>query len=108
MSHNLFNTLQEFRMSSGRTGKFYSLPALEKALGARISRLPVSIRIVLESVVRNCDGKKVTEEHVRQLAGWKPNAPRTEDIPFMLSRILLQDVIGIASLVYPAAMRIVA
>src|SRR6266705_6463253 len=69
MSHNLFNTLQEFKMASGKTGKFYSLPALEKALGAKVSRLPVSIRIVLESVLRNCDGKKVTEEHVRQLAG---------------------------------------
>src|SRR5713101_4551068 len=51
MSHNLFNTLQEFRMASGKTGKFYSLPALEKALGAKVSRLPVSIRIVLESVL---------------------------------------------------------
>ena len=108
MSHNLFNTLQEFRMSSGRTGKFYSLPALEKALGARISRLPVSIRIVLESVLRNCDGKKITEEHVRQLAGWKPNAPRTDEIPFVLSRILLQDLTGIPSLADLAAMRSVA
>src|SRR5438094_2416469 len=108
MSHNLFNTLQEFRMSSGRTGKFYSLPALEKALGARISRLPVSIRIVLESVLRNCDGKKITEEHVRQLASWKPNAPRTDEIPFVLSRILLQDLTGIPSLADLAAMRSVA
>ena len=108
MSHNLFNTLQEFRMSSGRTGKFYSLPALEKALGARISRLPVSIRIVLESVLRNCDAKKITEEHVRQLAGWKPNAPRTDEIPFVLSRILLQDLTGIPSLADLAAMRSVA
>src|SRR5438132_2238907 len=108
MSHNLFNTLQEFKMASGKTGKFYSLPALEKALGARISRLPVSIRIVLESVLRNCDGKKVTEEHGRQLAGWKPNAPRTEEIPFVLSRILLQDLTGIPSLADLAAMRSVA
>src|SRR2546423_13292911 len=108
MSHNLFNTLQEFRMSSGRTGKFYSLPALEKALGARISRLPVSIRIVLESVLRNCDGKKITEEHVRQLAGRKPNAPRTDEIPFVLSLILLQDLTGIPSLSDLAAIRSVA
>src|SRR2546426_9678152 len=108
MSHNLFNTLQEFKMASGRTGKLYSLPPLEHALGARISRLPVSIRIVLESVLRNCDGKKVTEEHVRQLAGWKPNAPRTDEIPFVLSRILLQDLTGIPSLADLAAMRSVA
>src|SRR5436309_1588312 len=108
MSHNLFNTLQEFKMASGRTGKFYSLPALEKALGARVSRLPVSIRIVLESVLRNCDGRKITEEHVRQLAGWKLNAPRTDEIPFVLSRILLQDLTGIPSLADLAAMRSVA
>src|SRR5256886_9604400 len=108
MPHNLFNTLQEFKLASGKTGKFYSLPALEKALGVRVSRLPVSIRIVLESVLRNCDGKKVTEEHVRQLAGWKPNAPRTDEIPFVLSRILLQDLTGIPSLADLAAMRSVA
>ena len=58
-------SLQEFKLASGATGKFYSLPALEKAGIGKISRLPVSIRIVLESVLRNCDGKKVTEEHVR-------------------------------------------
>ena len=108
MSHNLLNTLQEFKMKSGKSGKFYSLPALEKALGAKVSRLPVSIRIVLESVLRNCDGKKVTEAHVRELANWKPNAPRTEEIPFVLSRILLQDLTGIPALADLAAMRSVA
>jgi aconitate hydratase len=108
MSHNLLNTLQEFKMASGKTGKLYSLPALGKALGVQVSRLPVSIRIVLESVLRNCDGKKITEEHVRQLAGWKPNAPRSDEIPFVLSRILLQDLTGIPSLADLAAMRSVA
>src|SRR6266571_1480573 len=108
MSHNLFDTLQEFKMASGKTGKLYSLPALERALGAKVSRLPVSIRIVLESVLRHCDGKKVTEEHVRQLANWKPSAPRTDEIPFVLSRILLQDLTGIPSLADLAAMRSVA
>ena len=68
MAHNLHNTLREFQLSSGSTGRFYSLPALEQAGVGRVSRLPVSIRIVLESVLRNCDGKKVTEEHVRALA----------------------------------------
>ena len=77
MSHNLMNTLKEFKLASGKKGKFYSLPALEKALGNKISRLPVSVRIVLESVLRNCDGKKVAEQHVRQLAAWKPNGNRT-------------------------------
>jgi aconitate hydratase len=108
MSHNLFNTLQEFKMRSGKSGKFYSLPALGKALGVDTSRLPVSIRIVLESVLRNCDGKKVTEAHVRELAKWKPGAPRTEEIPFVLSRILLQDLTGIPALADLAAMRSVA
>ena len=108
MPHNLHNTLQQFKLASGRTGKFYSLPALEKAGLGRISRLPVSIRIVLESVLRNCDGKKVTEEHVRQLAGWKPNAARTHEIPFVLSRIVLQDFTGVPLLADLAAMRGVA
>ena len=68
MSSSLPSTLSDFKLASGATGKFHSLPALEKAGFGGISRLPVSIRIVLESVLRNCDGKKVTEEHVRQLA----------------------------------------
>ena len=108
MAQNPFNTLQDFKLASGKTGKFHSLPALEKALGTKLSRLPVSIRIVLESVLRNCDGKKVTEAHVRQLAAWKPNAARTEEIPFVVSRILLQDLTGIPALADLAAMRSVA
>src|SRR5579871_3877014 len=108
MSRNTFGTLKEFKLKSGRTGKFYSLPALEKALGVKISRLPVSIRIVLESVLRNCDGKKVTENHVRELAGWQPEAPRVEEIPFILARIVLQDFTGVPLLVDLAAMRGVA
>jgi len=108
MSHNLHNTLQQFKLASGRTGKFYSLPALEQAGIGKISRLPVSIRIVLESVLRNCDGKKVTQEHVRQLAGWKPNAARTNEIPFVLARIVLQDFTGVPLLADLAAMRGVA
>ena len=108
MPHNLHDTLKDFKLSSGKTGKFYSLPALGKALGADISRLPVSIRIVLESVLRNCDGKKVTEAHVKQLANWKPNAARTDEIPFVLARIVLQDFTGVPLLADLAAMRNVA
>ena len=103
--NNPFNTLQEFKMASGKTGKFYSLPVLEKALGVKISRLPVSMRIVLESVLRNCDDKKVNESNIRQVANWKPNAPRTEEIPFVLARIVLQDLTGIPVLADLAAMR---
>jgi aconitate hydratase len=108
MPHNTFNALQDFKLAGGKTGKLYSLPALEKARLGRISRLPVSIRIVLESVLRNCDGKKVTEEHVRQLAAWKPNAPRADEIPFVLARIVLQDFTGVPLLADLAAMRGVA
>lgn len=89
-------------------GTFYSLPALEEAGIGKISRLPVSIRIVLESVLRNCDGKKITETHVRELANWKANAPRQEEIPFVVSRIVLQDLTGIPLLADLAAMRTAA
>ena len=106
--HNLFGTLQEFKMESGKSGKFYSLPALEKAAVGKISRLPVSIRIVLESVLRNYDGKKISEEHVRQLAKWQPNAPRLAEIPFIVARIILQDFTGVPLLADLAAMRGVA
>jgi aconitate hydratase len=103
MPHNLHDTLQPLK-----GGKFYSLPRLGKALGLKIERLPVSIRIVLESVLRNCDGRKLTEEHVRQLASWKPNAARTDEIPFVLARIVLQDFTGVPLLCDLAAMRNVA
>jgi aconitate hydratase len=108
MSRNTLNTLKDFKLSAGKKGQFYSLPALEKKLGANISRLPVSIRIVLESVLRNCDGKKVTEEHVRQLANWSPNAERTDEIPFVVARVVLQDFTGVPLLADLAAMRNVA
>ena len=80
--HRLFDTLQEFDLGEGQTGRFYSLPALEKAGLGPISRLPVSLRLVLEAVLRNCDGRRVQEENVRTLAAWRPTAPRTAEIPF--------------------------
>ncbi|MEN9759561.1 MAG: aconitate hydratase [Pseudomonadota bacterium] len=108
MPHNLHNSLQEFKTASGKTGKFYSLPALEKAGVAKVSRLPVSIRIVLESVLRNCDGKKVTEAHVKQLANWGATAQRVDEIPFVVARVVLQDFTGVPLLADLAAMRNVA
>ena len=108
MSHNTLNTLKEFKFAGSKKAQFYSLPALQKSLGAKIDRLPVSIRIVLESVLRNCDGKKVTETHVRQLANWKPNAARTDEIPFVVARVVLQDFTGVPLLADLAAMRGVA
>ena len=79
MPHNAFKTLKDFKMESGKTGKLYSLPALARKF-PNVNRLPISIRIVLESVLRNVDGKKVTEAHVEQLANWKPNAERIDEI----------------------------
>src|ERR1700722_3725849 len=103
--HNLFGTFQKFELGDGHSGHFYSLPALEKAGVGPISKLPVSIRLVLESVLRNCDGKKVTEESVRELAKWKPTGTRTAEIPFVVARIVLQDFTGVPLLVDLAAMR---
>ncbi|HEY4301332.1 MAG TPA: aconitate hydratase [Candidatus Didemnitutus sp.] len=97
---NPFHTLQIFEGNR----KFYSLPALEKA-GFPVSRLPVSIRLVLESVLRNCDGQRVLEANVRALASWKPNEARTAEIPFVVARIVLQDFTGVPLLVDLAAMR---
>ncbi|MBI5768230.1 MAG: aconitate hydratase AcnA [Verrucomicrobia bacterium] len=104
-AHNLFNSLQTFDLGNGQQGKFYSLPALEQAGVGPISRLPVSIRLVLESVLRNCDGKKVQENSVRELANWKPTEARTAEIPFVVARIVLQDFTGVPLLVDLAAMR---
>ncbi|MFY9259785.1 MAG: aconitate hydratase AcnA [Gallionella sp.] len=105
MPHNLFNTHQSFALSGGQSGAFYSLPALEAAGIGKISRLPVSIRIVLEAVLRNYDDKKISEAHIRQLANWQPNAARTEEIPFVVARIVLQDFTGVPLLADLAAMR---
>lgn len=108
MSHFFKNTVKTFPVSAQKQGHFYSVPALGKELDRDLSRLPVSIRIVLESVLRNCDGKKITEEHVRQLANWKPQEERTNEIPFVVARVILQDFTGIPLLVDLAAMRNVA
>ncbi|MBB2999016.1 MULTISPECIES: aconitate hydratase AcnA [Paraburkholderia] len=107
MAHNLHKTLKEFDSGSGK-GKFYSLPQLGKQLGVKIDRLPVSIRLVLESVLRNYDGKKIAEEHIEQLANWKPTAARVDEIPFVVARVVLQDFTGVPLLADIAAMRGVA
>jgi len=107
MAHNLHNTLKEFDSGSGK-GKFYSLPQLGEALKVEIQRLPVSIRLVLESVLRNYDEKKISEEHIKQLANWKPNAARVDEIPFVVARVVLQDFTGVPLLADIAAMRGVA
>jgi aconitate hydratase len=100
---NPFNTLQTFT-ANGASHRFYSLPALEQS-GFKVSRLPVSIRLVLESLLRNCDGKRLADGAIRDLASWGAKSPRTEEIPFVVARIVLQDFTGVPLLVDLAAMR---
>ena len=99
------NAIRSFDAGEGKKGIYYSLPALEEAGVGEISRLPVSIRIVLESVLRNCDGKKVAEKDVVTLANWNAKEPAKEEIPFVVARIVLQDFTGVPLLVDLAAMR---
>lgn len=104
MSHAFASTIHSFTTASGKVGKYYALPALAGQF-PNVSRLPVSLRIVLEAVLRHCDGRKVTAEHVAQVANWQPNAPRTNEIPFVVSRVVLQDFTGVPLLADLAAMR---
>jgi aconitate hydratase len=103
--HSLFDSLKSTTTQSGQKVTYYSLPALESAGIGPISKLPVSIRIVLEAVLRNFDGKRVSEHDVRTLAGWNAKAPVSEEIPFIVARIVLQDFTGVPLLVDLAAMR---
>ena len=105
--HPFAKTLKPFDLGAGKTGQLWSLPALARRY-PQVKRLPHSIRIVLESVLRNCDGQKVGAEHVEQLATWGATAPRTEEIPFVVSRVVLQDFTGVPLLADLAAMRNVA
>jgi len=100
-----FKTLKKFDAGNGREGSLFSLPALEEQGIGPISRLPVSIRIVLESVLRNCDGKKVRRKDVETLAKWNAKSPANEEIPFVVARIVLQDFTGVPLVVDLAAMR---
>ena len=106
-SHAFASTLARFKTASGKTGRYHSLPKLAQQF-PNVSRLPVSLRLVLESVLRNCDGQRVSPLHVAQLANWQPNAPRSEEIPFVVARVVLQDFTGVPLLADLAAMRNVA
>src|SRR3954462_1168381 len=103
--NNKFDTLTQFDAGNGREAFLHSLPALEEQGIGKISRLPVSIRIVLESVLRNCDGKKVRRKDVETLAKWNAKSPAQEEIPFVVARIVLQDFTGVPLVVDRAAMR---
>lgn len=100
-----FDTLRSFDSGASRSGHFHSLPALEEKGVGPISKLPVSIRIVLESVLRNCDGNKVRPSDVETLANWDAKSPAPVEIPFVVARIVLQDFTGVPLLVDLAAMR---
>ena len=102
---NPFNSLKSLGRNESGDRYFYSLPALEEAGLGTISRLPVSIRIVLESVLRNCDGHRIHEKDVRDLAAWNAARPASVEIPFVVARIVLQDFTGVPLLVDLAAMR---
>ncbi len=96
-----FNVLKELNGN-----KYFSLSALQDQDGFEaISKLPVSIRIVLESVLRNCDGKRIVEEDVKALANWNSQDVGNKEIPFVVSRVVLQDFTGVPLLVDLAAMR---
>src|SRR5438132_11479345 len=105
MNNDPFGALKKFDAGKGREGFLYSLPALEEQGIGNISRLPVSIRIVLESVLRNCDERKVRGKDVETLASWDAKKPANEEIPFVVARIVLQDFTGVPLLVDLAAMR---
>ncbi|MEJ6002941.1 aconitate hydratase AcnA [Paucibacter soli] len=107
MPHPYAQTLAAFSTPAGKRGQFYSLPLLAEQF-PNVKRLPISLRIVLESVLRNCDGQRVLPAHVAQLANWAPNAPRKDEIPFVVARVVLQDFTGVPLLADLAAMRNVA
>ena len=98
--NNPFNTLKKLQGHY-----YYSLKALEKTFGDAVATLPVSLKIILESLLRNCDGKKVKEEDIERLANWQPQAQGQGDAPFVVARVLLQDFTGVPLLVDLAAMR---
>ncbi len=100
-----FESLRTLEASGGRVLSYHSLAALQSADRQQISRLPVVIRILLESLLRNCDGIKILPSHVQDLANWQPNAEREREIPFVVGRVLLQDFTGIPLLTDLAAMR---
>ena len=104
LMHNLFNTLQTLE-SDGQRVHYYSLPALEAQGIGTVSNLPVSIRILLESLLRNYDNQQITEQDIVDLANWDPKQPKSVEIPFRPARVLAQDFTGVPLLVDLAAMR---
>ena len=103
LSNNL-DTLSDLPVGD-KNYKIYSLEKLEERYGVSISRLPFSIRILLENVLRNFDGETVTEQHVESLANWDPSNAEAKEIPYNPARVILQDFTGVPCVVDLAAMR---
>lgn len=101
----MIDARQRLQLSTGAQASYYSLPHLEKIGLANVSRLPVSLRIILESVLRNLDGHRIQDEDVEKIARWQPNAKRSAEVPLVVGRVLLQDFTGVPLLVDLAAMR---
>ena len=109
MTHAFATTLQTFKTALRQDRQLLLAARAGRRPYPNVARLPVSMRIVLESVLRNCDGKKVTPEHVVEVAGWKAErAARSDEIPFVVARVVLQDFTGVPLLADLAAMRNVA
>ena len=90
---------------SGSSFELCGLKEYARVNGINIDRLPVCLRVVLESLLRNCDDKVITKSHIDALAGWQPNAERSDEIPFKVARVVLQDFTGVPLLADLAAMR---
>jgi len=103
--HDYFGARREISFGGGAKTTMYGLDVLENAGLGSVSRLPVSIRVLLESVLRNCDGFAFTEEHVRKLAAWQRTVAEREETPYKPARVVLQDFTGVPAVVDLAAMR---
>src|SRR5688572_7683856 len=101
----MIDVRQGMQLPSGASATYYSLPLLEQSGRAGIAQLPVSLRVLLESVLRNLDSRRIHEQDVETLARWQPGAPRTAEVPLVVGRVLLQDFTGVPLLVDLAAMR---
>ncbi len=103
--HNIIDTFSYTTSQGTHQGQYCSLAKLAQYYQGNIAKLPITIRIVLESIARNCDGKKITSTHITDLLNWQANGNRTQEIPFILARVVLQDFTGVPLLADLAAMR---
>ncbi len=104
-ANNPFGARSSFETPAG-PAVIYRLDRLEEAGVGTISRLPFSIKILLEALLRNCDGGLVTEEDIATLAAWRPQSPAAREVPFRPARVILQDFTGVPTVVDLAAMRV--